>query len=189
MTKNEIRRIFRAKREALTEKEILIYQDLLLIRFQQLPLPPLQIIHTYLPLHFKKEIDPANIVKWLKFMNPGLITALPVADFSNGSMRHFVYDENTRLTENALGINEPADGEELEAKDFDLILLPLLGFDQRGHRVGYGKGFYDRFLDQCRPEALRIGLSFFDPVHLIEDTNTEDRLMDYCITPERIYEF
>jgi 5-formyltetrahydrofolate cyclo-ligase len=70
-----------------------------------------------------------------------------------------------------------------------MVLIPLLAFDQTGQRVGYGKGYYDRFLANCRPDCIKTGLSFFPAEDKITDTNTFDIAMDFCITPDKIYEF
>ena len=70
-----------------------------------------------------------------------------------------------------------------------MVLVPLLGFDERGHRVGYGKGFYDRFLAECNPKIQKIGLSLFEPVAQIDDTSDFDIPLDACITPNRIWYF
>ena len=70
-----------------------------------------------------------------------------------------------------------------------MVFVPLLVFDQHGHRVGYGKGYYDRFLDQCSESTLKVGLTFFDPVTKIEDIETHDISLDFALTPERIYAF
>ena len=66
----------------------------------------------------------------------------------------------------------------------------LVAFDEMGNRVGYGKGFYDGFLNKCRKGTLKIGLSFFgaEP-KLITDVHKNDVKLDYCITPEKIYTF
>ena len=62
-------------------------------------------------------------------------------------------------------------------------------FDHQGHRVGYGKGHYDRFLGECNRDTLKVGLSFFDPVSKIEDIDTNDIALDYAVTPRETYAF
>jgi 5-formyltetrahydrofolate cyclo-ligase len=69
------------------------------------------------------------------------------------------------------------------------VLIPLLAFDRKGHRVGYGKGYYDRFLRTCRKDVVKIGFSYFDPVEKIEDASRYDVRLNYCITPNDIYRF
>jgi 5-formyltetrahydrofolate cyclo-ligase len=67
--------------------------------------------------------------------------------------------------------------------------VPLVIVDSGGNRIGYGKGFYDRYLSSCRTETVKIGFSFFEPVGLIKDINQFDVPLNLCITPLRIYEF
>ena len=69
----------------------------------------------------------------------------------------------------------------------DLVIVPLLAFDKKGYRVGYGKGFYDRFLQNSK--TLKIGLSFFAPTEEIIDVHLNDVRLDKCITPAGIIEF
>ena len=64
-----------------------------------------------------------------------------------------------------------------------------MGFDLEGNRVGYGAGFYDRFLSKFKPDVLKIGLSLIPPIECIEDVIEFDVKMDYCITPDQTYEF
>ena len=71
----------------------------------------------------------------------------------------------------------------------DVVFVPLLAFDEKGHRVGYGKGFYDRFLSQCKPEIIKIGLSFFEAEKEISYSGKNDIMLDHCITPNEIYSF
>lgn len=70
-----------------------------------------------------------------------------------------------------------------------MVLIPLLAFDKKGYRVGYGKGFYDRFLADCRPDVVKVGLSVFEPIDEIADLNEFDIKMDFCITPNRVWQF
>ena len=80
-------------------------------------------------------------------------------------------------------------GEITEPDEIDLVLVPLLAFDQEGYRVGYGKGYYDKFLSQCREDVIKIGLSFFEPVDAISDINQFDMSLNYCVTPQQVYDF
>jgi 5-formyltetrahydrofolate cyclo-ligase len=93
------------------------------------------------------------------------------------------------LGRNKYDIPEPIHGKIVPALEIDAVFIPLLGFDVNGNRVGYGKGFYDRFLSECRPDVVKIGLSFFDPVEKINDLNKYDIPLDLCITPGKIWDF
>ncbi|MNY64409.1 5-formyltetrahydrofolate cyclo-ligase family protein [compost metagenome] len=70
-----------------------------------------------------------------------------------------------------------------------MVFVPLLAFDIHGNRIGYGKGFYDKFLAECKPETIKIGLSFFEAVNQIDDVFESDIKLDYCVAPEKIYQF
>ena len=71
----------------------------------------------------------------------------------------------------------------------DAVIIPLLAFDEKGNRVGYGAGFYDRFLRNCKTNVTKIGLSFFPPEKEEIETNHFDIKLTHCITPEKIYIF
>ena len=90
---------------------------------------------------------------------------------------------------NAFNTPEPTDNTEVEPQLLDLIIIPLLAFDEKGYRVGYGKGFYDRFLSRCKPGCIKVGVSWFPPIAAIEDKDEFDVPLDFCITPERVYVF
>lgn len=71
----------------------------------------------------------------------------------------------------------------------DMVLVPLLAFDKMGNRVGYGKGFYDRFLAECKISCKRIGISFFDPIEKIEEVDGNDISLTDCLTPSQLFNF
>ena len=71
----------------------------------------------------------------------------------------------------------------------EVVFIPLLAYDKNGNRVGYGKGFYDKFLAECHPNTIKIGLSFFEPEEIISDVTTSDIQLNYCVTPNRIIKF
>ena len=73
--------------------------------------------------------------------------------------------------------------------EIDVVFIPLLCFDKKGNRVGYGGGYYDKFLTKTKSSCLKIGLSFFEPVDFIKGINMNDIPLDMCVTPEKLYNF
>jgi len=69
------------------------------------------------------------------------------------------------------------------------VIVPLLAIDKRGHRVGYGKGYYDKLLSQCKPTCMKVGVTLFEPIEEIEDVNEMDVPLDYCLTPASYIKF
>ena len=189
MLKSELRRLYREKRKALTESQRLKLDDLLLIQFQKLSLPPLQAILSFYPIEDKKEINTFIITDYLQFTNPGLQVAYPKTNLQEHTMEAIVAEDEDSFERNAYNIPEPARGEAIDPQWLDAVLVPMLTFDSKGYRVGYGKGFYDRFLKSCREDCITIGLCYFDPVETILDAGEYDVTLNYCITPQQVYVF
>jgi 5-formyltetrahydrofolate cyclo-ligase len=99
-------------------------------------------------------------------------------------LEHYYYEEPGQLENNIWGIPEPVKGVPTPAEKIDAVLVPLLAFDRQGHRIGYGRGFYDRFLVECRPDCQKIGLSFFEMEDQIDGINEKDIPLDLVITPK-----
>lgn len=146
-------------------------------------------VHVFLPILKHREIDTWQIIRllWEKF--PQCRVAVPITNFQTHELEHYIITPETEIKENHWGIPEPVNAQQISEAEIDVILLPLLAFDMRGHRLGYGKGYYDRFLAKCRPETVRIGLSLLPPVPEIKGTHEGDKLLHYCITPEKQYTF
>lgn len=189
MKKSEIRKIYKEQRKSLTLQEIEKLNDLILINFQKIPLSAIDCVHTYLASLKLAEPHTANIIRFLQFKNPQLKVVVPRVDVRTQKFDHIHFHDSSELIENAFGIDEPVEGEKISETDIDLVLVPLLSFDKRGYRVGYGKGFYDKFLINCRKDTIKIGLSFFDPVDEIEDINPFDIPLNYCVTPRKLFIF
>lgn len=155
--------------------------------FGKLSFPSIRYLHHYLSSDLLHELPPYNLVHHLEVQFPELIKAVP--RIKGNELEAVIYNENTILLPNRWGVEEPVEGEIIHPELIDVILVPLLAFDENGNRVGYGKGYYDRFLAHCNPKALKIGLSYFEPLKEISDTDDFDISLNLCITPERIYEF
>jgi 5-formyltetrahydrofolate cyclo-ligase len=186
MTKKELRKVATEQRKSLSDAEVAEYSRALLDHFSSFDLSGVKTIHVFIPIAEKKEPDTFIFIDWLATHHMQIKIIVPKADFGTALMSNYVYSGKEALIKNLYNILEPQKGE-LHTGDVDLVLIPMLAFDKRGYRVGYGKGFYDRFL--LNIETRKIGLSFFGAVDLIDDVNEHDVRMDFCITPKRIYEF
>ena len=189
MTKAHLRKIYKEKRTKISWADREKWTDMLLIKFQQLQLPFVNCVHTYLAIEEQNEIDTDSIIQYLKFGNPGLKIVVPKINFDKQEMQHYIFDEAATMSKNLYGIVEPMSGEQIEPDMIDVVLTPLLAFDSSGQRVGYGKGFYDKFFLKCSKDVIKIGLSFFDAEEAIDDINPFDIPLNYCVTPQKIYTF
>ncbi|HEV8079793.1 MAG TPA: 5-formyltetrahydrofolate cyclo-ligase [Chitinophagaceae bacterium] len=189
MTKEALRKIYKEKRNGISIKDNERWTDLILINFQKLDLPFIKCVHTYLPIENQNEVDTENIIRYLNFKNPGLIVVVPKINLSAGEMKHYIFNDDVEMAVNSFGIVEPVMGKNIMADEIDLVLTPLLAFDKCGNRVGYGKGFYDKFFPQCNKNVIRVGLSFFEAEERIDDINPFDMPLHYCITPQLVHTF
>lgn len=190
MTKAELRAEFRRKRRALPEADWKPYCEAISeLFFTCLQNRAVSVISTFLPIESHKEVNTWLIVRRLWQDFPSVQVAAPVTDLIAGTLTHSIITPTTEFTKSGYGIPEPNSSFILPNSAFDLVLVPLLAFDQTGNRVGYGGGFYDRFLAECRPDCLKIGLSLFDPVLVIDDVFEGDIRLNFCITPDRIWDF
>ncbi|MCW3106284.1 MAG: 5-formyltetrahydrofolate cyclo-ligase [Segetibacter sp.] len=190
MLKQELRKIYKKKRLELSATERMKLDDLLLIQLQNLAFDNnIEVLMSYWPLEHHCEMNTLLYTRYLEHAIPGLKVAFPLVDFETKEMQAILVHDETDFIENPYGIPEPEEGVKVAAEEIDLVFVPLLAFDKNGFRVGYGKGFYDRFLKKCREDVLTIGFSYFDPIDKIEDRNQFDVPLNYCITPQKIYEF
>lgn len=189
MTKAALRKIYKEKRKDISVQDNERWTDLILINFQKVDLPFINCVHTYLPIVNQNEVDTENIIRYLKFKNPGIRIVVPKINLKEGEMIHYNFNEDVEMAVNSFGILEPVKGEKIMADEIDLVLAPLLAFDKGGNRVGYGKGFYDKFFSQCNDNMIRVGLSFFEAEEMIDDITPFDMPLHYCITPQSVYKF
>lgn len=189
MNKNELRKLYLQKRTSISEKEKLIGEDLMLLQFQQLNFSDIQYVLSYWPLATSNEPNTHLFTGYLKHLYPNIQIAYPVTHPTNYTMQGILTNEHTQFVPNQWGIYEPMEGDLLIPERIDMVFVPLITFDTAGYRVGYGKGFYDRFLTDCRKNVVTIGLSYFEPVTKISDIQSFDVPLNYCITPQNRYEF
>jgi 5-formyltetrahydrofolate cyclo-ligase len=190
MNKSSLRKLYLEKRKTLSDKEFekrnrLIFENF----FNTFNLEEIEIVHTFLPITKSREIDTWHIIKEISQKMPHIQILITKTIIETLEMENLILTEQTILKENQWGIPEPESGEQVHEHGIDLVITPLLTFDKKGNRVGYGKGFYDRFFKKCRPDAVKVGLSLEPPIESIDDVNEFDVKMDFCITPDKVYKF
>jgi 5-formyltetrahydrofolate cyclo-ligase len=188
MTKSELRQIYLTRQKSLSRAEREIRSRQITEQFfEHFTLENFKNLHLFLSIEKNGEIDTQFIYQKIRQDFPPISLFAPRVRESE--LEHLAFTEQTKLVENSWQISEPAGDELFDEKLFDMVIVPMLCFDKSGYRVGYGKGFYDRFLSKCRPDCLKIGVSFFEPVDEISDINRFDVKLDYCLTPNRVWKF
>lgn len=189
MTKKELRTQYLAKRKALSAiQRRRLSEELCANFFKDVDLTNVHILHCYLSIERHHEPDTSLIVAMLQSEYPGIHIAVPRV-VSRSGIESIFLEPGTKLKKNKLGIPEPVGGKIVTPTDIDLIIVPLLCFEAYGYRVGYGAGYYDRFLQQCHGHCERVGLSFFDAVTAIDDANKTDIPLTRAITPHKTFVF
>ena len=182
MKKTALRKIYKQKRKDLSTIEIESYQEYIYQQVFEFDFSSINTIHIFLSIERLLEINTKPIIDFLLLKNKTIVVS--VSDFSTNTLKHFLFNRKTKLKVNSYGIPEPINGIEIDPKKIDLVFVPLLISDKKKYRVGYGKGFYDRFLAECRTDVKTIGLNFFKPIDQIEDTDEFDIPLDQVIYPQ-----
>lgn len=185
--KKELRLEYKNFRKELSpddieEKSLAIANNLI-----QLPIWDKTYYHLFLPIEEQKEINTEYVLHLLSGRDKEIVVSK--SDFETRNMSHFLLTDNTKIKKNEYNIPEPVNGLAVAPEMIEVVFVPLLAFDTFGNRVGYGKGFYDKFLSECKPETLKIGLSFFEAENQIEDVFELDIKLNFCVTPLKIYTF
>lgn len=187
MTKSELRKIYKSKRKALNSELIDDLSIQIANWLLELAIWDKSFYHIFLTIEEQQEVNTDFILNILSGKDKNIIVSK--SDFNAGTMTNYLLTDATVIKKNALNIPEPVDGIQIPNNQIEVVFIPLLAFDKKGHRVGYGKGFYDKFLSECNPEIIKIGLSFFEAEEQIDDIFENDMALDFCVTPEKIYSF
>jgi len=188
MLKSELRKLYLAKQRAFSpaersEKSTRIADNF----FAEFDLSGVRFLHCFIAIDKFNEIDTTLFFQklWAEF--PDVVTVVPRVKMGTSEMESLKFTPQTELVKNIWDIHEPSHDEFVSAAQIDMVLVPGLAFDLSCHRVGYGKGFYDRFLSQCRTDCRKVGLCYGDPVEQITDIHEGDLPVDAVVTPNLIY--
>lgn len=190
MDKTTLRKLFLDRRLKITRSSYWMLTEDIMDQVRLINWAEFRIVHVFMPIRKHNEIDTFSILNYFKMEYPDLQIVIPKTNFKKFEIVNILYDHDyTILGRNKFDIPEPIHGKVISPELIDLVFIPLLACDLQGNRVGYGKGFYDRFLSKCRYDVKKIGLSFFDPVDKIDDVNGFDIPLDACITPNKTWVF
>lgn len=190
MTKAELRKTYLEKRKQLTPAEYqqLNYQ-LCEHFFAAVDLSFTKVLHVFIPIEKNNEPNSWLLIDRIRREFPHIRLVVPKVNSETNTLENFFFEGLHQLQPNSWGILEPKQGVPAESQKIDMVLVPLLVVDRQGQRVGYGKGFYDRFLTACRPNCQKIGLSLFEPVDVIDDIDNWDVALNGCVTPMEYFDF
>jgi 5-formyltetrahydrofolate cyclo-ligase len=189
MKKEDLRKLYLKMRKDLPPEEIERRSEQIAERIlEEIDFSKHNLVHCFLPINAKSEVNTHILITKLKENFPHIQIIIPVTDLNEVKM-HSHHWKGEKLSENKWGIPEPVNVRLVNDSEIDIIIVPLLTFDLSGHRVGYGKGFYDKFFLGCKENVLKIGVSLFSPVSQIEDYSLTDIPLTLAVTPEKIYKF
>ena len=188
MKKDIVRKIYLKKRQELSpskfeEDSFQLVQNTIELIKEYKP----ECIHCFLPIHSKGEINTTPIIEYCWKNNINVV--VPVSNFEEGTLKNAEFKPLTKTKQTKNNITEPIDPIWGKNDNIDIVITPLLAFDPKGYRVGYGKGFYDRFFAALHKDAKRIGISLFKNCEGIEDINEQDISLTHCVTPNKTYSF
>jgi 5-formyltetrahydrofolate cyclo-ligase len=188
-TKASLRKVFTERRLQLTLQEMHSMTAIMMTQMEAIPWPHGKTLMSYKPMAKRKEIPIHFFEQSLLHFKKHIDLCYPRTQIADCTMEAVLDEDETEWTLSSFHVEEPVNGTVVPPEKISIVFVPLIAFDEQGYRVGYGKGFYDRFLKQCNADVLSIGFSWFGPVAAIEDINANDVPLKYCITPHKLYAF
>lgn len=140
------------------------------------------IVHTYVSMNERREVWTDPLIR--QILDDGKQAVVPVINSSEGTLTHSQIYSMDELESNDWGVREPKTKRIIDISEFDLIIIPMAAGDRKCNRLGYGKGFYDRFLKQTT--ASKIGLTYMDFIFDEIPVEEFDIKLDAIFTEEEV---
>lgn len=139
-------------------------------------------IHCYVSMNNRGEVNTHQLIR--RLFSLGKRVVVPITNFEDGTLIHVILNSFDELEKNKWGVLEPEGGEKINPEKLDLVLVPMVGGDEMCNRIGYGKGFYDRFLSEV--SCPKIGLIFEQNIVKRIPVEEFDVTLDKIITEDRV---
>lgn len=184
--KSDIRKRMSAQRNAMPQEEIDIKSRAIQKRVAGLAVVrSASILMVY--LSFGSEVLTDGLIRWC--WGEGKRVVVPVCRPEKRELAACRIDGFDELEVGHYGIRTPKEGllRPVEGEKIDVILVPALAFDRRGYRIGYGGGYYDRFLPRV-PRAVKIGVAFASQIVAEIPVDGHDLPVDVIVTESEVIE-
>jgi 5-formyltetrahydrofolate cyclo-ligase len=186
VNKQELRTEALEKRKALTSDYVQELSLKITNQLLRLDIWTHEVYHTFLSIAHQKEVQTEPLLTLLQGKDKTIVVPKMV---ENNELEHILLEESTAIAIQRFGVPEPLNGKTISEDQIDVVFVPLLCFDRNGNRLGYGKGFYDRFLSKTKPNTLFIGLSLLDVLENDLKPAAHDIALHMAVTPETVYQF
>ena len=143
-------------------------------------------IHLFLPIEKRHEVNTWYLYHLISSYSK-ISTSL--FDKDQGKWKCISFKNKTEFTTTAFNVPTPYEFEYSNWEEIDFIIVPLLVFDTKGHRIGYGKGIYDQILESIDAKCIKIGVSVLNISEEQIDSESHDISLNYCQTPFKLYNF
>lgn len=187
MQKAAIRKKYLQERSQLSNRNIEEFSLAIANHLLQMYIWDKDVFHIFFSIPGKQEVDTEILMTLLMGKNKQIV--VPKMLTETNDLEHYLLTEETIFQANNWGIPEPKNGKQMKESAIEVVFVPLLAVDQQGHRVGYGKGYYDRFLAKCSPNCLKIGVGFWEPISLIENVTPSDIPLNAYVCPKGVWKF
>jgi len=184
--KKHQRGVLRRKRNTLSKAEVVrLSETICELVYDSPDWSKYRKIHIYLPITKNNEVNTWPLINRLWAQQPEVQISTSVYKQSR-SLRHVIINSGIEIQDDEQGIPTPISNYQQKDSSYDLIIVPVLGFDEKLNRLGYGRGVYDMFLAQ-HEAALKIGFAY-EMLKLGQIENeTHDVALDEVATEKRLY--
>lgn len=185
MDKSQLRKDFKEKRKNLSDQKKYKLDQGVSSRLKSLILKnSFKKVHIFLPIEKFREFNSFILLNDKDLSHVEFV--IPVVSGEKMLTVRYIPED---ISISNWGIPEPVKYKEVKDDDIDLVLVPLLVCDQKGNRVGYGKGFYDRFMSKLSDKIMKLGVSYFDPIHEEISNDSWDVKLDALMLADKMLEF
>jgi 5-formyltetrahydrofolate cyclo-ligase len=189
-TKQALRVFAREQRRTLSERQ----REEMSVRIADLYMQCFElerpnVLHLFLPIPNLLEVNTMHILEPLNKRYPNVKTVSSVIAEDQKTLLTVEVRYDSVFVTNNWGIREPVERIFCNELEIEEVLTPLLAIDKRGYRIGYGKGFYDRFFEKCSNEVKKTGLNYFAPLEELVPNDAWDVALSRLVDPENVTDF